>query len=211
MISENELNSMTDEEIYCYIKENKHVKLPDEIILFILCSSSTFYSKIVYELAKTHHLPLSIENPLYLFENYNNFEEEDFFYLCRGFKIQIERGFEDFYMIIHRVFQSLFTSDSLKNLLLFLIDIGDYKIREYLIAYSIFESVMNISLDNLENRIFFIKFWIKIIDLKSPIVFDEIFGLKIKKKVPIFKDCCFFFKNWVVSNNCKINELFELE
>ncbi|KAI5148103.1 hypothetical protein ENBRE01_0117 [Enteropsectra breve] len=185
------LEDMTDEEIHSTIKLNKRTKYSGETLKRLLITPHAKYHEIFYFLSvsnRTIQYDSYLES--YLHKNRDNFDDEALCYISEGIRLQVEAGYVDFYLIIHHFYtEKAFNEPNAQMLLIYLMEIGCYKIREFLITQNIIERVGRMRGDTFETRKFMAKFVAALIAMNNKIIVEYVlanevvFKLKIKEKI----------------------------
>lgn len=184
-----------------YITLNQRSTFSSQFVDTIINSPSPVYSKMFYILSlsntvivpETYHLS-------YLHSNYENFDEDDFYYFCEAFKKLNERGCYDFYLILHHFLRFIMKHESLQMLLLYLMEDGGYRVREYILTSGLIDRIFQSDLNVFNNKVFLVKFIVLSSKMDVPILIDQIALKAPGPKITIVEDSLYFFLDFLEKN-----------
>ncbi|ELA42257.1 uncharacterized protein VICG_00656 [Vittaforma corneae ATCC 50505] len=178
-----------------YLKANRKTKFNEDDVFSVLEGMSAQYCLAFYFLSESNRVINAKTYKLsFLFKNLESFPEEDLYYLSEGIKNQIFLCFDDFFIVIHMFFSvNLLKHTPIQNLLIFLLQNFDYKMREFLISTSILKELFFIEGGSTTFHFKLLKI---LLDSDNPMftLFLGSLNLKINISEPI--GCQKYFKPW---------------
>ncbi|KAI5176575.1 hypothetical protein PAEPH01_2373 [Pancytospora epiphaga] len=170
----------------------------EEVITGILQHDSLHYAKLFY-LLSINNLTLRVHSfkSSFLYKNIENFSEDELAYICEGIKLQIEHKTHEFYYISHHFFRKIDKSRQLRALLLYLMNIGDYRTRELLLTHGLAVKIISGDTSEAEQRVFLVKFLKQLIILDNGIIKSYLVDSGVNICVELKDACVRFFLKWM--------------
>lgn len=196
------ISEMDEDEQFKFLKSHPGIILNESDILVLVETPNKFYSEIIYMISENNKV-FNFESyrKSYLFENYYNFNEEEIYYLCEAMKLQIIRGYDDPYIILHHFLKNILESEVLQRFLITLTSRSllsverrfgiDYKIREFFITSNL---LRDISKTNTISDIFKAKLITNLIDCDNYAFLEYINDHIITFSILKCKGCLKYFE-----------------
>ncbi|KAM0679572.1 hypothetical protein GINT2_002201 [Glugoides intestinalis] len=179
-----------------FIKSIKEKRLDDEEAQQLLSRTTPDnYPLAFFILSETNKI---LDAPTYtksfICRNLAHFTENDIYYIAEGIRKQIYLGFDDFYLVMDKFFQQrTLKFRPVQNLLLFLFENFDYRIREFLITTNILTAITK---ESEENTLFVLKIIKKLIESENPLFKSFLEELELKIDLPRLIGNQKFFFHW---------------
>lgn len=188
-------------DLHAFVRENTGLEYSTAALRHMLQTGNSLYARIFYALSTSNKtISISTFKSTFLYTNFPHFGEEDLLFICEGIKLQLERGEPDFYLVIHHFFGDVRRSEHLRLFLVFLVENGDYKIREFLITYDVIEKVFGYRISCFGDKLFVCKFLKAVVAMDSEFIRQYIVRKGLCIEIPMENDCMSFFASWLAQN-----------
>lgn len=188
-----------DRHLLDFLRSNPAVRLKTEDVLRIMESSLPLYAQTVFFLSETNRIIFwETYRKTFIFENYNNFSEEEMYYLCEAIKNQISQGFNDFYFVMHHFFMKLEHSPPLQGLFVFLLESFGFELRELILTHGIFENIIR---NDSVSLVFKLKVVKRVLEAGHPILDEYLANKRFKIPIKSLTGCTEYFRRWYKSSS----------
>ena len=196
-----ELEGMDEREALAAVKASPTSKYTRETLECLLERESSVYPQLFYHLSVSNQTIYEESYAsTYLHRCLTSLSDEGLYYVCEGVKLQLARGSDDFYYIIHHFLSELEKKAPLQKLLVYLVENGDYRIREFLIVFDIIGRVFRMATERFEHRIFVVKFIKAVIKQDSAVLRNYIRENSLSVRIAVGDGCLGFFRQLIADN-----------
>lgn len=185
---------LDDKHLRDLLKSNPATQLKTEDVLCIMESPSPSYARTAFFLSETNRIIFwETYRKTFLFENYDNFDEEEMYYLCEAVKNQILQGFDDFYLVMHHFFRKLKHSLPLQGLFVFLLESFSFELRELILTHGVLEGIIE---DDSVSPVFKLKVIKKVLQANHPVLNEYLTCKKFRVSIKDPTGCIEYFRKW---------------
>lgn len=191
------------EEIIKTIVGNGKKKYPEAVISGILRQEHSNYGRVFYYLSLGNKaISRDTFHETYIHNRITRrvYNEEELQYICEGVKLMVERGDFEFFYVAHLYFGAncdFLNSSILRDFLVWMLEHGDYRIREILLTWDIIGRVFSLLPSNMKEKIFLVRFIRTMVERDHTLIIRHANKHRLLARIGRVSGCIGYFAEWI--------------